>query len=114
MACPLISAAFRRVRRFPISPTIGRHDVPPLFKELLRIDAMLFERDVYGSHVLKAETSELDYTYHDRWRASDHEEEREEDLEFSRQIDMKARPLFDQEDERIERLLWGEHGKSMQ
>ena len=24
----------RRVRRFPISPTIGRHDVPPLFKEL--------------------------------------------------------------------------------
>lgn len=76
----------------PISPTIGRHDVPPLFKELLRIDAMLFERDVYGSHVLKAEASELDYTYHDRWRASDHEEEREEDLEFSRQIDMKARP----------------------
>lgn len=68
---------------------------------------MLFERDVYGSHVLKAEASELDYTYHDRWRASDHEEEREEDLEFSRQIDMKARPLFDQEDERIERLLWG-------
>ncbi len=26
----------------------------------------------------------------------------------SRQIDMKARPLFDQEDERIERLLWDE------
>ena len=108
------SAAFRRVRRFPVSPTIGRHDVPPLFKELLRIDALLFERDVYGSHVFRAEASELDYTYHDRWRASDHEEEREEDLEFSRQIDMKARPLFDQEDERIERLLWGEHGKSMQ
>ena len=100
------SAAFRRVRRFPISPTIGRHDVPPLFKELLRIDALLFERDVYGFHVLKAEASELDYTYHDRWRASYHEEGREEDLEFSRQIDMKARPLFGQEDERIERLLW--------
>lgn len=60
------------------------------------------------NYVLKAEASELDYTYHDRWRASDHEGEREEDLEFSRQIDMKARPLFDQEDERIERLLWGE------
>lgn len=25
----LDSAAFRRVRRFPISPTIGRHVVPP-------------------------------------------------------------------------------------
>lgn len=60
------------------------------------------------NYVLKAEASELDYTYHDRWRASDHEGEREEDLEFSRQIDMKACPLFDQEDERIERLLWGE------
>ena len=48
------------------------------------------------------------YTYHDQWNMTEHRVERDEDLEFAKLIDTKAQPLFDEEYQQRERLLWGE------
>lgn len=72
------------------------------------VDTLLFERDLYRSHVLKTDAEALRYTYHDQWNMAEHRVERDEDLEFAKLIDTKAQPLFDEEYQQRERLLWGE------
>ena len=62
----------------------------------------------YRSHVLKTDAEALRYTYHDQWNMAEHRVERDEDLEFAKLIDTKAQPLFDEEYQQRERLLWGE------
>ena len=71
------------------------------------VDTLLFERDLYRSHVLKTDAEALRYTYHDQWNMAEHRVERDEDLEFAKLIDTKAQPLFDEEYQQRERLLWG-------
>ena len=53
------------------------------------VDTLLFERDLYRSHVLKTDAEALRYTYHDQWNMAEHRVERDEDLEFAKLIDTR-------------------------
>ena len=70
------------------------------------VDTLLFERDLYRSHVLKtdAEALPLRTMTNGIWLSIGWNDE---DLEFAKLIDTKAQPLFDEEYQQRERLLAG-------
>ena len=67
-----------------------------------------YSNGTFTGRVLKTDAEALRYTYHDQWNMAEHRVERDEDLEFAKLIDTKAQPLFDEEYQQLERLLWGE------
>ena len=70
--------------------------------------AMLVIKRTLAGELVKTDAEALRYTYHDQWNMAEHRVERDEDLEFAKLIDTKAQPLFDEEYQQRERLLWGE------